>query len=118
MGTKTNKVIDFADDKNVRIVADIEVPGYLILDDTWVCNMHKSVFCVETNTLHRITDIVQFKAFMLKPKHQRVSGMALTNGHSNWRENKFSCIKVENQETIKSGYTLVAKTNLDESTLS
>lgn len=118
MGTKTNKVIDFADDFATRKLAQIQVPDYLILDDTWVTDMHVMVWCIETNTFHSIKEVKRFEAYVLKPKSKRISGMFLTNGASNWELKKFSCIKVEAQYQIKAGYTLVPKYSKDTSTLS
>jgi hypothetical protein len=118
MGTKTNKVIDFAGDVYTRKLADIQVSGYLILNDTWVCDMHQMVWCVETNTFHSIIDFKLFEVYMLKPEKNRISGMFLRNGASNWEQKKFSCIKVEAQHQIKAGYTLVPKYSKDTSTLS
>ncbi len=118
MGTKTNKVIVFEDKSYEKRIADVQVPEFLILSDSWVCDSHQMVFCVQTNTFHAITDYARLSLDVLKPKERRVSGMALMSGRSNWERKEFSCIKVADQATIKEGYTLIAKYSKDTSTLS
>lgn len=101
---KQNRVID----PQVFHMNPLEVSGWLVLNDNWITEHCKSIFCIETNKQHRIIEFLDKPLYHLVPENQRhdVRVIAFNPKLSNWRDGRFTRLKVEDQEQIKFGYRL------------
>lgn len=83
-----------------------EVQGWLVLNDNWITDWYKKIFCVETNKEYHIIEHLDKPVHHLVPEEQRYDVQTLVHNPqlSNWRDGRFTRLKVENQEEIKIGY--------------
>jgi len=83
--------------------------GWLVLNDNWITSDIKAVYCEETCRRYKIIEHLDKPVYHLVPKEQRydVHTLASHPELSNWRNGRFTRLKVEGQKDIKVGYHLI-----------